>query len=752
MPGMSANESLVTTPVKAVEPKTAKEWLDALCAGACDQDSFLRAVTELSRKTPDACWEVLSLLDQYYRRGKIAFELFQKLESHLQTVAVSAETKSSSEFSVPLPMTQPGARDKTARIGPVRPRPLVAPAAAPATSPPSPAIAPAAISALDATSAAPAAPAPRVAPLAAAIPAPVAASPTVAIPLSAAVAGPTAAALPPVRESRSSGSRAQPAVGDLLRGRYRLERILGKGGTGTVFEAIDNYRTDPNDPNQRLALKVLYPAVAAQPELFAELRAEFEHLQGLAHPNIVRVHGFDRDGDTAFFTMELLNGYLLSKVLELKHDVPLNRAHAFGIIRGVGDALAHAHARGVVHGDVSPQNIFITNPGEVRVLDFGAAHVAGPGPWISAFEAQPQTPVATPRFASCQVLEGQRADVRDDLYALACVAYVLLAGSHPFKDHTAVEARTLHLKPRRPPGLTGSQWHALRSGLSIERERRPAGLEEWLRRLDPRRNTRRLPPLSVIMGPTTRSPRLFRTDFAMTGAVVIVLAAVWWATADDNSPANVIGRLSRAATAALQTAAGYLSGFPAAPSADSSDSASSSGSPSAPSPAVAASPRAEQPRVSTAPTVVAPAPQAAPAPLPTPPAAAPPVVAATSAPSHVAPNPLARIELAADTTEVQAGEPVAQVIVRRKGFLRSDATFTWWTESGTAKAGMDFAGAGAHVEHIDAGKDHVTLSIPVIVNPRRRQPANFYVVIDQPGPGASLGARTLGMVSILPPE
>ena len=105
---MSANESQVTTPVKAAGPKTAKEWLDALCAGTCDQDTFLRAVTELSRKAPDACWEVLSLLDQYYRRGKIAFELFQKLESHLQSVAVGAETKAHAEFSVPLPTAQLG--------------------------------------------------------------------------------------------------------------------------------------------------------------------------------------------------------------------------------------------------------------------------------------------------------------------------------------------------------------------------------------------------------------------------------------------------------------------------------------------------------------------------------------------------------------------------------------------------------------------------------------------------------------------
>jgi serine/threonine protein kinase len=733
---MSANESLVTTPVKAAEPKTAKEWLDALCAGACDQDTFLRAVTELSRKAPDACWEVLSLLDQYYRRGKIAFELFQRLESHLQSVAVGAETRANAEISVPLPTAQPASSDKTPRIGPVRPRPITMPSAASAPS-------------------TPAAPVPPAATPPPAVTAPPAAAPaTAAIPPTAAIAAipPTLTprAEPPARESRSAAApRVQPAVGDLLRGRYRLERILGKGGTGTVFEAVDKYRTDSSDAGQRLALKVLYPAVAAQPELFAELRAEFEHLQGLSHPNIVRVHGFDRDGDTAFFTMELLNGYLLSKVVELKHDAPLNRSHAFAIIRGAGDALAHAHSRGVVHGDVSPRNIFITNSGEVRVLDFGAAHAVGPGPWISAFEAQPQPAVATPRYASCQVLEGQRPDARDDLYALACVAYVLLAGSHPFKDHTAVEARTLHLKPRRPAGLSGGQWHALRIGLSIERERRPAGMEEWLRRLDPRRNTRRLPALSVIMNPAP-SPRLFRTDFAMTGAVVIVLAAVWWATTDQNSPANLVGRLSAAANSALQAAASFISGMPATPRADTSHIPSSA---SSPAPAVVPSTRPEGPSPSAAPTANAPVPQAAPAPVRTPPAAAPPVVvAANTAPPRVAPNPLARIELAADTTEVQAGDATAQVVVRRKGFLRSDATFTWWTESGTAKAGMDFVAASPRVEHIDAGKDHVTLSIPVVVNPRRREPANFYVVIDQPGAGASLGARTLEMVSILPPE
>jgi hypothetical protein len=706
---MSANESIVTTPVKS-EPKSAKEWLDALCSGACDQETFLRAVTDLSRKAPDACWEVLSLLDQYYRRGKIEFEVFQKLESHLQSVAVGAEAHV--DISVPLPAQQPPG----ARLAAVRPRPTVRPAAAAAAA--AAAVQPA--PSVQSIQAAPATP-------------PVPSRPA---PVGAVAIG-----------------RSAASVGDVLRGRYRLERIVGKGGTGTVFEAVDQYRIDPAEQGQRLALTVLHPQVAARPELFAELRLEFQHLQWLSHPNVVRVHEFDRDGDIAFFTMELLSGYLLSHVLELKHDAPLDRSHVFAIIRGMGDALVHAHSRGVVHGDISPRNIFITNAGEVRVLDFGASRTMAPGPWISGFGSQAQSPVATPRYASCQLLEGQQPDARDDLYALACVAYVLLAGGHPFKDHTAIEARTLHLKPRRPAGLSGGQWHALRAGLAIERERRPADMDEWLRRLDPRRAARRLPALSVIMNKSV-SPRLFRTDYAMTAATVLVLAALWWATADEKSPADIGTRFS----AWVHTAAAKTSVFMGRMTAAAKGGADTAPAAAPPPPRAAAAPATV---ANTVPAVAPPAapPRAAAAPATaasTVPAAAANGGAPTAAVSNAAPPkpgsvPLARIEFAADTTEVQPGDSIAQIVVRRKGYLRSDATFTWWTESGTAKPGTDFVAVSPRVEHIEAGKDRVTLSIPVMSDPRRKQPGNFYAVIDEPGPGAALGARSLAMVSILPP-
>src|ERR1019366_7491224 len=113
--------------------------------------------------------------------------------------------------------------------------------------------------------------------------------------------------------------------------------------------------------------------------------------------------------------------------------------------------------------------------------------------------------VATPTFASCQVLEGGVADARDDVYALACIAYTLLSGKHPFNDDTALKARTSRRIPKRPAGLTGRQWNALREGLRFDRERRPSDVGSWLERLDGRAAGPRLAALQDPMGARPRA-------------------------------------------------------------------------------------------------------------------------------------------------------------------------------------------------------------------------------------------------------
>jgi serine/threonine protein kinase len=231
--------------------------------------------------------------------------------------------------------------------------------------------------------------------------------------------------------------------------------------------------------------------------------------------------------------MEHLSGALLSRVLSAQESSALYRPYALALIRDVGAAVAHAHARGVVHGDLYPGNIFITDSGEVRVLDFGASHQLHRAPWISEFDSTRQIAVATPKYASCQLLEGEAADARDDVYALACIAYVLLMGHHPFHDNTALKARTLGITPRRPTGLSGRQWTALRAGLHFDREQRPSDMQAWLDRFDLRGAAVRLPELPSLL--TVRPRHRNSMKWGTVGAVTALIACGWWATANVDS-------------------------------------------------------------------------------------------------------------------------------------------------------------------------------------------------------------------------
>jgi hypothetical protein len=132
------------------------------------------------------------------------------------------------------------------------------------------------------------------------------------------------------------------------------------------------------------------------------------------------------------------------------------------------------------------------------------------------------------------------------------------------------------------------------------------------------------------------------------------------------------------------------------------------------------------------------------------PAVPPPAKAPIAAPATALPSGPSRIEFAADTIEVPAGEPSAQITVRRKGNLRGEASFIWWTESGTAKPGVDFAPAIPQLARIEDGKSSTTLIVPLRSSKARAQEKSFYVVIDQSEGGAALGSRTLTMVTLSP--
>jgi len=226
---------------------------------------------------------------------------------------------------------------------------------------------------------------------------------------------------------------------------------------------------------QRIAIKVLHTAVTQRDELLAELQREFQHLQLLSHPNIVRVHEFDRDGDDAFFTMEALIGALLSQVIGARNAVALPRPYALAIMRDVGAALAHAHSRGVVHGDINPQNIFITNDGELRVLDFGARTNC---PAMPVCRNVLPSPLRAMPAASCSKSASRRAG-RPVCICMRCLPAVVRKA--PFPRLTALEARAQRVRPPRPPGYRPTMASPSRR-LRWERDRRPQDVRKWLNR------------------------------------------------------------------------------------------------------------------------------------------------------------------------------------------------------------------------------------------------------------------------------
>ena len=257
---------------------------------------------------------------------------------------------------------------------------------------------------------------------------------------------------------------AAVAIGRVLRDRYVIEERLGAGGKGTVFKALDRYRSSLPEAEQYVALKVLHCGSDCSEQTIKELRRDLHCLQGLSHRNIINVFELDRDQDVVFFTMEFLDGELLSELIERLHPAAMQPLQAWQIIRQLGAGLAHAHERGVVHGDLKSHNILVTRDGELRILGFGAEQT-------------------TPAYASCEQLEGRAADPRDDLYALACISYELLSGAHPFAGRPATLARDYGVKAPRPAGLNGRQWRTLQRGLSWHRAARAKSVHAWTQRL-----------------------------------------------------------------------------------------------------------------------------------------------------------------------------------------------------------------------------------------------------------------------------
>jgi len=283
----------------------------------------------------------------------------------------------------------------------------------------------------------------------------------------------------PDEKASASLPRATPidiTPGATLKNRFTLLAHIGGGSMADIYEAIDQRKQEAGSTDPRLAIKVISKAFSAHANALETLQREALNSQGLIHPNIIRVFDFDWDGDRFFMTMELLDGQSLVDILNELRFQPLPFSQASSIIKGMCRGLQYAHEQDIIHADIKPGNIFVSAAGQAKILDFGIARIANDG---AEEDDSPVTGAHTPAYASCEVLEGAEPTEQDDIFAMGCVAYRMLAGRRAFGGLTALDAERKHLKPLRIEALNSQQWEALKKSLAFRRADRTTNVDDF---------------------------------------------------------------------------------------------------------------------------------------------------------------------------------------------------------------------------------------------------------------------------------
>jgi hypothetical protein len=525
---------------------------------------------------------------------------------------------------------------------------------------------------------------------------------------------------------------------------YRLRARVGSGRLGAIYEAQDDLSRSSGSQHF-VAIQLIDEKIASRPGFAAEFERGAQELRSIAHPNIVKCLEYGRDSNRLYLVNELLESASVRFVLQDVSELPLEEAAA--VLRAVGDALQYLHAKSIVHGNVKPGNVLVTFGYEVKLLDIV------PTGWIE----NPSDELGVP---------ARQPDKRDDVFGLACLAYEMLAGRHPFNGNTAQEAYHAGLEAAPIASLSARQWNALENALAVHRDDRTPSVAQFLddfgvsgiERLRtivaagaearptpvPAPFTRPPPQPLVAERAALSGPR--RTGIAGKLFFLLALAAlgaIAWLYQDPlrEQSANLIAAVE--AQFQGRTAPTPSAAEPATADAPLPQVATVTD----PAPALVLAPGAAAPaNVSSGNvTSVEPKPENA-APANAVPAAIAPsasVAAPSAVPVAATPGP-ARFSFGQSVAAIRENEVAARIVIRRTGNTGSAASIAWWTGDGTAKADSDYADLGARVERFAPGEQTRTVYVPLTNDSQAESTKSFNVYLGN-GEAARDGAPLSAM-------
>ena len=226
-------------------------------------------------------------------------------------------------------------------------------------------------------------------------------------------------------------------------GKYEVLEVLGQGGMGTVYKGVDPLI------GRLVAIKVIVADYTDNPELLKRFYKEARAVGNLQHPNIVIVYDLGEENKSPYLVMQYLDGEPLNKIIAERRELPL--LQKLGIIAKVGDALAYAHERDIVHRDVKPANVLLLKDGQVKLLDFGIARLGQPG--YNQTETRRVGVMGTMSYMAPEQLNEEIVDGRCDIYATGVMLYELLTYRLPFESADLGALIAKKMKGGPPPSL-----------------------------------------------------------------------------------------------------------------------------------------------------------------------------------------------------------------------------------------------------------------------------------------------------------